>query len=67
MQDFLNNLVSNEKIYMAITLYLVAVQAIKGVRDAIDKTPDTDDNIFERIASVLVKTAGYLVGIRPKK
>ncbi len=51
---------------MAIALYLVFVQAVKGVRDALDTTPLTDDNWLERTASVIVKTGGYLIGIRAK-
>ncbi len=52
---------------LTLAIYLVAAKAIVGVRDAIDKTPATDDNIFERIASIVAKTIGYLGGIRPKQ
>jgi hypothetical protein len=45
---------------------LVVQNFVKGLRDALDKTPDTDDNIFEKIASVSVKLLNYLVGIRAK-
>lgn len=52
---------------LAITLYLVFVQTVKGLRDALDKTPKTDDNVFERAATIIVKTGGYLIGLRPKE
>lgn len=69
--DFLTGWLSNFAIQhpwvpLAITIYLVVVQALKGIRDAIDKTPLTDDNWFERIVTILVKTVGYLaIGKRP--
>lgn len=49
----------------AIAIYLVLVKAAQGIRDAIDKTPATDDNWFERIVTILGKTIGYLGGVRP--
>lgn len=51
---------------ITIGIYLVVVKAVVGVRDAIDKTPATDDNWFEKLATILGKTIGYLVGFRPK-
>lgn len=40
---------------------------IKNVRDAIDKTPESDDNWFERLATIISKAVkGYAVGIRPQ-
>lgn len=51
----------------AALIYLLSVKFITGLRDAIDKTPATDDNIFERIASILTKTLSYVtLGSRPK-
>lgn len=40
--------------------------ALKGVRDALDKTPETDDNLFEKIVSIIGKVVGYLFGSRPQ-
>lgn len=51
---------------MSIAIFLVISTAIKGIRDAIDKTPQSDDNWFERLATIITKAAGYLAGIRPK-
>lgn len=51
---------------LVLSIYLVMVRAVVGVRDAIDKTPLIDDNWFERFASLLGKTLGYMAGIRPK-
>ena len=54
-------------IFVVVTIYVAVVTAIKGIRDAIDSTPNTDDNLFEKIATILWKTIGYVIGIRPKK
>lgn len=51
---------------LSLAIYLVVVKAIVGIRDAIDKTPATDDNWFEKAATILGKTIGYLAGFRPK-
>lgn len=50
---------------LTISIYLVVVKGIQGLRDALDKTPASDDNWFERTATILGKTIGYLGGIRP--
>lgn len=39
---------------------------LKAVRDAIDKTPETDDNLFEKTVSLIGKIIGYLFGKRTK-
>ena len=40
---------------------------IIGVRDALDKTPDTDDNLFERIVTIIKKAGAYAIfGTRAK-
>lgn len=51
---------------VVIVCLLGVSQIIKGVRDAIDKTPASDDNAFERIATIVAKASAYLVGFRPK-
>lgn len=62
----INNFASTHPwIPLTISIYLVVVKALQGIRDAIDKTPASDDNIFERIVTILGKTIGYLGGIRP--
>lgn len=52
------------------TILLVAIALntfLKALRDAIDKTPETDDNMLERIWSIVTKALGYLVlAKRPK-
>ena len=45
---------------------LVMQNIIKGLRDALDTTPETDDNFFEKIATVSSKLLAYLIGFRPK-
>ena len=48
-------------------VYLLGVKFITGIRDAFDKTPASDDNLFERICTILQKTIAYIViGQRPK-
>ena len=68
--DFLTGWLSNFAIEhpwvpLAISIYLVTVKALQGIRDAIDKTPASDDNWFERTVTILGKTIGYLGGVRP--
>jgi hypothetical protein len=48
-----------------LVVLLVTQNFIKGLRDALDSTPHTDDNIIEKIATIVVKVLGYLLGIRP--
>ena len=43
---------------------LAAHTFLKAVRDAIDKTPATDDNWFEKFVTVLGKAVAYLGGKR---
>ena len=45
---------------------LAAHTLLKGIRDAIDKTPQTDDNFFEKAVTLIGKVAGYLFGSRSK-
>jgi hypothetical protein len=41
--------------------------SLKAFRDAFDKTPATDDNLFERIVSIVVKAVASLTtGKRPQ-
>jgi hypothetical protein len=50
-----------------ILYYLLAVKVITTVRDALDKTPQTDDNLVERIVTLLQKVgSALLTGQRPK-
>lgn len=52
------------------TILLVAIALntfLKAIRDALDKTPETDDNLVERVLSVVTKALGYLLlAKRPK-
>ncbi len=66
--DFINTLaVKYPWLSLTIVIYLLVVKLIVGVRDAIDKTPASDDNWFEKASSILGKTIGYLAGFRPKQ
>ena len=50
-----------------IAIYLAFHKVLVAIRDAIDKTPATDDNWFEKTVTVIGKISGYLItGIRPK-
>ena len=49
-----------------VTIFIALHTILKAVRDAIDKTPETDDNIFERTVTIAGKAAAYLAGIRAK-
>ena len=47
--------------------YLLTIKVTTTVRDIIDKTPATDDNWFERVATILSKLPQTLIfGGRPK-
>ncbi len=39
---------------------------LKSIRDSIDKTPNTDDNFFEKFVTLSGNMIGYLFGKRPK-
>lgn len=63
----LNNFILEHAWLGAVIVILIAVHTIlKAVRDAIDKTPATDDNAFERIVTIMGKVASYLAGFRAK-
>lgn len=50
-----------------VTVTVIALAAhtfLKAIRDAIDKTPETDDNWFEKLVTIIGKVAGYLGGKR---
>lgn len=48
------------------TVYLLFYVFIKGVRDVIDSTPETDDNAFEKFVTLLGKLAKlFTFGQRP--
>lgn len=48
-------------------IFLMFYVFIKGVRDVLDKTPATDDNLFERVVTILGKLAALFgTGKRPQ-
>jgi hypothetical protein len=50
-----------------ILLVVIVLSNInKGLRDALDTTPGTDDNAWEKASTVISKVLGYLLGFRPK-
>ena len=58
MQDLINLVKDN---WVAITVVFLAFQTfLKAVRDAIDKTPETDNNLFEKFCTLIGKIGGYL-------
>jgi len=54
--------------WMQITIIALAIsKVLAGLRDAIDETPETDDNAFERFCTIINKFIGYLfLGKRSK-
>lgn len=67
MQDQINNLVLQHAWLGALILGFLCVHTgLKAWRDATDKTPETDDNWFERTVTIMGKIAKYLGGIRAK-
>jgi hypothetical protein len=59
MNDFIlwfqNNWIGIIAVYLATHKFAVAV------RDVLDKTPDTDDNLFEKAVTIMGKLASYLI------
>lgn len=68
MIDWLN-LFAIEHAWVGLTIaVLVALHTgLKAYRDAVDTTPETDDNWFEKAVTIMGKIVGYLGGIRSKK
>lgn len=63
----LNEMIANNIwIVAGITIFIALHTILKAIRDAIDKTPATDDNAFERIVTIIGKVASYLMGFRAK-
>ena len=58
---------SHQWLMWIILGYLAIHTAAKSIRDAIDTTPLTDDNWFERTVTIMGKIASYLAGFRAKK
>lgn len=51
--------------WVTVTVIALAVHTfLKAIRDAIDKTPETDDNWFEKLVTLIGKIVGYLGGKR---
>lgn len=61
--EFINNAIHFVSAnWVAIIAVAVAVHtAAKGIRDAIDTTPETDDNLFERAVTIMGKAVAYIV------
>lgn len=53
--------------WMSVSVvYLLFYSFVKGLRDVLDKTPATDDNIFEKAVTALGKLALlFTTGKRP--
>ena len=48
--------------WVAITVVFLAFQTfLKAIRDAIDKSPETDNNLFEKFCTLIGKIGGYLL------
>ena len=68
MIENLNNFAQQHAwVGLTIAFIIAAHTGMKALRDAIDTTPQTDDNWFERTVTILGKVSGYLIGFRAKK
>ena len=66
--DYLNNFAQQHAwLGLTIAIVIAAHTGLKALRDAIDNTPQTDDNWFERAVTIMGKITGYLAGFRAKK
>lgn len=66
--DWLNNFAQeNAWVGLTIAAILALHTGLKALRDAIDATPETDDNWFEKAVTIMGKAAKYLAGFRAKK
>ena len=41
--------------------YVMFIQVMKAIRDAIDSTPESDDNWFERACTIMSKLGATLI------
>lgn len=68
MIDWLNTLALEHQWVGLVLAVLIAVHTgLKAYRDAVDTTPETDDNWFEKAVTIMGKIVGYLGGFRSKK
>ena len=66
--EYINNFAQQHAwIGLAIAIIIALHTGLKALRDAIDSTPQTDDNWFERTVTIMGKVTGYLAGFRAKK
>jgi len=66
--EWLNEFALNHAwVTIVISVVLALHTGLKAYRDAVDTTPETDDNWLEKTSTLLGKIAGYLVGFRPRK
>ena len=68
MPDFVKNIIGFiSDNWVAIIAVLTATSVfLKALRDSIDKTPLTDDNVFERVMTIIGKLLdSILKGKRP--
>lgn len=50
-----------------LVVVLVIQNVAKGIRDAIDTTPETDDNVFERVLTIINKVTSYVLMAKRSK
>lgn len=68
MIEVLNNFAQDHAwIGMTVAIFIAIHTGLKALRDAIDTTPQSDDNWFERIVTILGKITSYFAGFRAKK
>lgn len=53
--------------WMIILIYLIVLNILKGLFDAITSTEEAYDSVFEKGWRIFLKTLGYQFGIRAKK
>lgn len=65
--NFVNNFAAQHAWVGLVIAILIALHTgLKALRDALDTTPQTDDNWFERGITIMGKVVGYLAGFRAK-
>jgi hypothetical protein len=65
--EWLNEFALNHAwVTIVIAVILAVHTGLKAYRDAVDTTPETDDNALEKAVTILGKIAKYLAGVRSK-
>ena len=68
MIDWINTFaLEHQWVGLSLAVFIAVHTGLKALRDALDTTPDTDDNWFEKAVTIMGKMVGYFGGVRSKK